>query len=127
MSNLDKPRVSWRLSLYELLTQAIVLLGTARARLMRHQRWRRAPGRVFAVYNDERWSCCDCGLEHDQIHFAPAVCPDDHASLPEALSSLVEVAHAWPLRPAGYAYRLRVGAEPPSLATDTRARGKETP
>ena len=105
----------WRLVLYELLTQTIVVLGCLRRHLVEYQPQKRRTDRLFAVYADERWACCDCGLEHDQVFTGPGGCLA-HPCPGAPDGSLPEVGHAWPMRPVGYSYRFRVGAEPPSLA-----------
>lgn len=107
---------AWRLWGYSILTQAIILLGRARDVLVRHQLMRRPEGRVFDVYNEDRWECCDCGLVHDA-----SIGPEEAASCrhvqPQVLpASMRVVGHCWPMRPVGYDYWPRMGVKPPSLA-----------
>lgn len=102
----------WRLAVYALLTQAILLLGRLRAAVVRHAWLHARRERTFDVYAEERWSCCDCGLEHDFSAFQPGEeCQHEPLAGP-----IARVGHAWPVRPSGYGYRLRLGAEPASLA-----------
>lgn len=102
-----------RLAAYELLTQGIVALGWARARLSPQHTHVRAPGRVFDHYGAEWMECCDCGLVHDIEHFPPGeTC--DH----EGAYGMTPVGHMYAMRPDGYRYRFRVGAGASDLALD---------
>lgn len=116
----------WRVALYELLTQAILLLGWLRSRLMRYQPSRRPRGRVFDVHNDERWECCDCGLAHDQVIEGPGFECEHERRQAKALGIEV-VGHSYPVRPLGYGYRLRALAGVPSLASAKRVERKGGP
>jgi len=101
-----------RLILYEVLTQLIIWLGFLRARLI-HRFWMKRPsGRVFDLYKFDSWICCDCGLEHNSEYFGPGY--DCGHQAPHEFVEIV--GHSWPMRPLGYRYKLRIGAEKPSLA-----------
>lgn len=103
-----------RLLAYELLTQAIILLGRARTRVAPDVV--RVSSRVFDHYSIEGSECCDCGLIHDIEHFMAGQTCDHEQDDP----LLRPVGHMWPLRPVGYRYRLRVGAGAPDLAGGER-------
>ena len=95
----------WRLGeamIYELITQAIILLG--RLRIIAHSR------RTSEVRNDRTFRlvtaesgrhfhvCCDCGLEHlDRIE-----------------GDKLAIIWSKPMRPIKYKYNLRHGAGEPS-------------
>lgn len=100
-----------RTLLYEVLTQAIVLLGRIRERLVPAERQYVVKARTFDLYAIEESVCCDCGLAHLVEHFRPGEsCEHDPGA----------VGHVWPMRPDGYRYRLRAGAAAPDLAEDRR-------
>lgn len=102
---------------YELLTQVIIWLGEARRRISWTMPERRVPGRVFDIYEDERWACCDCGLVHDQVIVGKefeGTCEHERMHAPP---SFHRVGHSYPIRPVAYGYRLRFwSGSPPSLA-----------
>lgn len=100
-----------RLLAYEVLTQLIVWLGALRQRLMERQWWQPRHDRIFDLYEFDRWSCCDCGLQHAAEYFGP-----DHDCGHRPLHGLRIVGHCWPVRPKSYHYRLRTGAAKPDLA-----------
>lgn len=107
---------SWRLCLYEALTQAILVLGCLREHMLAHGWQTTMKARTFDVYREEYWYCCDCGLGHKVEYFGP-----DHACghVAEHPDEPI-VGHAYPIRPAGYGYRLRALAGKPSLAKEAR-------
>ena len=100
--------------LYEALTQAIVALGAWRERLVFWFPTNEPKGRVFDVYRDEVFSCCDCGLEHRVEYFGP---DHDCGHQPAKYAGKTPiVGHMYPRRPNGYGYRWRKGAGSPDLA-----------
>lgn len=108
-----------RLLLYELLTQAIILLGRLRARVQHSMGNPIAVGhRVFDEYGAESAYCCDCGLGHLREPIHPEHEPCHHAQPPMRKAAF----HSRPIRPATYQYRLRFGAAHPSLAVERKAR-----
>ena len=56
--------------IYELLTQAIIVLGRLRSWSVRQRSTERVEVRLFDVYAEETWECCDCGAIHDAQYFA---------------------------------------------------------
>lgn len=106
--------VWWRLALYELLTQGILMLAWLRERLIRWE-WTSTPqGRVFDIYDGGMISCCDCGLEHRMMYFAPGESCNHQPDYGERKI----IGHCYPMRPTGYQYRLRAGAGTPTLAKE---------
>lgn len=113
--------VGVRAWIYELLTQAIIIFGELRRRVAWSMPERRVPGRVFDVYEDERWECCDCGLVHDQVIVGrefEGTCEHERMRAPP---SFHRVGHSYPIRPVAYRYRLRLGAGVPSLAVPKKS------
>lgn len=98
------------LFVYELATQIIIWLGLLRQWIVRRQLVIRKD-RVFDIYEHEYDVCCDCGLSHKRTFLKPG---EDCGHVP--VFGHVTVGHAFPERPAGYAYKPRHGAGKPSLA-----------
>lgn len=101
-----------RLLAYDLLTQAIILLGCLRGVVARNLSHCYPPGRVFDVYDHDSMECCDCGLVHHAEYFGP----DHDCGHQSEYPPLRIVGHMFPWRPAGYRYQWRYGAGRPSLA-----------
>lgn len=113
-----------RLFAYKLLTQAILLLGWVRERIVLRAWHEKPPGRVFDLYSDDRWKCCDCGLVHEATYFGP----DEPCGHEPAYLGAVIVGHTCPLRPKGYDYTWRKAAATPDLAIESSpSTGKAKP
>jgi len=91
-----------RLLLYNILTQLIIIFGKLRELLTDNSTRQQRIDRVFYCSNNERWTCCDCGLEH----------------ITKPFEEPKEKSHKFiPVRIKGYKYQLRYfgGKSSPSI------------
>lgn len=107
-----------KLAIYEILTQAIILLSWLRANLVNRGWWARPEGRVFDVTADEEWTCCDCDLRHAFVALGeqPAYQSIEKCDHAPPYKGAKVIGHLYPVRPKGYRYRLRATARLSSLA-----------
>lgn len=96
-----------KLFLYNILTQLIILLGTARSWLVPHDKMQMRRDRTFYATNFESWECCDCGAWH-------ATRPLDGQGVHMPHFKFI------PMRPKGYQYKMRFGGSPSSEFKDER-------
>ena len=101
-----------RVLVYKLLTQAIIILGHLRKRLIAREWQERPAGRVFDVFHLDAMECCDCGLVHEAEYFEER----DSCNHQPLYEGLQIVGHMWPRRPKGYDYSWRKGAAKSDLA-----------
>lgn len=91
-----------RLLIYNILTQFIIIFGKLREILTDNSIRQRRIDRTFYCSNNERWTCCDCGLEH----------------ITKPFDEIKEKSHKFiPIRIKGYKYQLRLfgGKSSPSI------------
>ena len=103
-----------RIFLYCLITQIIIWLAKLRKYAVKYKKHSIKNNRIFDVYEEETWACCDCGLEHYFRHFQN----NETCSHQQEHINFKIVGHCMPIRPKEYKYNLRHGAVTPSLAKD---------
>jgi len=96
--------------LYEILTQVIIVIAKLR-QMLTDNSWREKRfDRVFYCSNDERWSCCDCGLEHITLPIKGEEVRKNHFRF-------------IPVRIRGYKYILRKFSEKPAPSVNEIGEG----
>jgi len=94
-----------KIFIYNVLTQLIIIFGKLREILTDNSIRQQRIDRTFYCSNNERWTCCDCGLEH----------------LTKPFEEIKEKSHKFiPVRIKGYCYQLRLFGGKSSPTIDER-------